>query len=96
MEWNIRPMEESTRSIIEKTNGQKVLVINNLFAGFKAAKGNLLYLIETAALQLAQPEKDEKLTSQDYLVDFDELYAYFCSNLDLARDKIKEKRQKQK
>lgn len=96
MEWDIRPMEESTRSIIEEIDGKKTLVINNLFPGFKAAKGHILYLIETAALQLAQPDKDEKLTPREYLVDFDELYSYFCNNLDLAKEKIKKKRQKQK
>jgi len=60
MDWNIRDMDESVRSIIEEKEKSKLLVINNLFPGFKKTGGNNLYLIETAAIQLALPEKDEK------------------------------------
>lgn len=93
MEWELRPMAESVRSKIEETNGKRLLVINNLFPGFKAAKGHNLYLVETAAIQLARPiEKDEKVTPEEYIESFDELYSFFCSNLDFARERLEERK----
>lgn len=92
LDWNIRPMDESVRSEIEDINGKKTLVINNLFSGFKASKGQTLYLIETAALQLAVPGDDEKLTPQEYLINFDELYSFFCNNLDSAKASLNQKK----
>lgn len=92
MEWILRPMDDSIRSKIEENDGKKTLVINNLFSGFKAARGNLIYLIETAAIQLSRPDKDEKLTPEEYIEDFDELYAFFCDNIDFAKENINKKR----
>ena len=89
MSWDIRPMEEGLRSKIENSKDGKLLVINNLFSGFKAAKGNLLYLIETAAIQLAKPEPEEKITTEEYIIDFDELYSFFCDNLEKAKENLK-------
>ena len=82
-------MEEGLRSKIENSKDGKLLVINNLFSGFKAAKGNLLYLIETAAIQLAKPEPEEKITTEEYIIDFDELYSFFCDNLEKAKENLK-------
>lgn len=94
MDWEPRPMDENIRSIIEDVNGKKTLVINNLFSGFKAAKGNNLYLLETAAIHLAKPGEDEKLTPEEYIQSFDELYSFFCNNLDKAKEKLTEKNKK--
>jgi len=91
MDWEVRPMDENIRSIIEEVGSRKTLVVNNLFSGFKAAKGNNLYLLETAAIQLAKPEADEKLTAEEYIQNFDELYSFFCNNLDKAKEKLTEK-----
>jgi len=91
MDWDIRPMDELVRSIIENDEKGKVLVINNLFPGYKEAKGNNLYLLETAAIQLAMPKEDEKITPQDYLTEFDDLFGYFCSNLELVKEKLKQR-----
>lgn len=92
MDWDIRDMDESVRSIIDEKDGSKMLVINNLFPGFKKSNGNNLYLIETAAIQLALPEKDEKIPLKEYIKSFDELYGYFCDNLELAKENIKKRK----
>lgn len=94
MEWKIRPMDEDIRSIIEKDGDKKVLIINNLFPGFKAAKGQILYLIETAAMQLSKPNEDEKLTINEYIESFDNLYSFFCSHLDTAKESLQKKKTK--
>ncbi len=89
MDWKPRPMAESIRSKIEEDNGKRLLVINNLFPGFKAAKGHILYLLETAAIQLVKPTaKDETVTTEEFIESFDELYSFFCTNLDLAKEKL--------
>lgn len=92
MEWDIRAMDESVRSKIEEHNGNKILAINNLFSGYKAARGNQLYLIETAAIQLARPTQEEKITPDEYIADYDELYAFFCDHLDTARENLRQKK----
>ena len=92
MNWEVRPMEEGMRSKIEENKNGKLLVINNLFPGFRAAKGNNLYLIETAAIQLSMPEKDEKITPQEYIIEFDNLYSFFCDNLETAKETLKKKK----
>jgi len=92
MDWDIRPMAESLRSIVEKKeNGEELLVINNVFPGHKVANGNTLYLIETAAIQLAKPSDGEIITYEEYISRFDELYSFFCSNLDVAKEDLKRK-----
>ena len=90
MKWDIRAIDEAVRSVIEK-NG-KLLVINNQFSGYIASKGIDLYLLETAALQCALPEKDEKIPPQEYLREFDELYSYICENLDTVKEDIKKRK----
>ena len=93
MDWKPRPMAESIRSKIEEDNGKRILLINNLFPGFKAAKGHILYLLETAAIQLAKPtEKDEKMTPEEFIESFDDLYSFFCTNLDLAKERLDKKK----
>lgn len=91
MNWDLRPIEESTRSKIEKSENGEVLIINNIFSGYKAAKGNTLYLIETAALQLAKPEGEENISASEFITYFDELYSFYCDNLDIAREILKKK-----
>ncbi|MBI2096972.1 MAG: hypothetical protein HYT40_02345 [Candidatus Sungbacteria bacterium] len=94
MDWTIRPMDETVRSKIEDNGGRKLLVINNIFPGFKAARGHLLYLIETAVLQLSKPDIDEKLTIDEYLEDFDEMYAFCCSNFSSVKESLEKKKNK--
>lgn len=96
MEWELRDMDESIRSKIEETeNKNKKLVINNLFPGYIVAKRHQLYLLETAAIQLSIPdEKEEKITPAEYIERFDDLYAFFCSHLNEAEEKLKSKKNK--
>lgn len=92
MEWELRPMDETVRSVIEKDG--KLLVINNLFPGFKEAKGNELYLFETASLQMALPDKDEKMTPQEYLSVFDDLFGYLCTQLPEMKKEFSKRKKK--
>jgi len=92
MDWEPRPMECSIRSKIEKGENGEVLIINNIFPGYKAANGNTLYLIETAALQLVKPGKDELITPDEYINRFDDLYAFFCNNLSTVKENLKKKK----
>ncbi len=93
MDWTIRSMDETVRSKIEDKDGKQLLVINNLYSGYKALKGNLVYLLETAAIQIARPDKDEKITPEEYIEKYDELFSFICSNIDTAKEKL-EKRKK--
>lgn len=79
MNWEIRPIDLTIRSVIEGEG--KLLVINNLFPGYIELKGNELYLFETATLQMSLPDEDEKITPKEFLNVFDELFGYVCSNL---------------
>jgi hypothetical protein len=93
--WELRQMDERIRSVIEEKNEkEKLLVINNLFPGYKQAKGNILYLIETAALQLSLPDKDEQITPEEYLKEFDDFYFFCCENLDRVKESLKRKKLK--
>ncbi|KKT81326.1 MAG: hypothetical protein UW78_C0012G0003 [Candidatus Azambacteria bacterium GW2011_GWA1_44_9] len=94
LDWAVRPMDEAIRSVIEEKEGKKILVINNLFPGFKAAKGHTLYLIETAAIQLSKPDKDEKATVEEYVESFDSLYSFFCTHLDSAKETLQKRKTK--
>ena len=92
MDWIVRPMDETVRSKIEENNGKQLLVINNLYSGYRASKGNLIYLLETAAIQLARPEKDEKMTPEEYIEKYDELFSFICSNIETAKGKLEERK----
>lgn len=93
MEWDIRPMGRNIRSKIEEGQEGKVLVINNIFPGYKAAKGNEIYLLETAALQMVDIEED-KLSKDEFLDFFDEFFAEMCSYIDEAKQALQETRRK--
>lgn len=88
-------MEETLRSKIEENEkGEKLLVINNLFSGYKAAKGHLIYLLESAAIQLAKPDDGEKIDVEEYILDFDDLYSFICDNLNLAKENLRKRKVK--
>jgi hypothetical protein len=92
MDWEPRPMDEGLRSIIEESKGRKLLVINNLFPGYRAAEKNSqsmqLYLLETASIQLALPDPEERISPREYIEIFDELFSFFCENLSKAKENI--------
>ncbi len=91
MDWDIRPMDETIRSKIEESKEGKILIINNMFPGYKESKGNYFYLLETAALQTV-PIEDTSLTSQKYLEEFDYFFGKICENIEEAKEILKNKR----
>ncbi|MCK4454233.1 ATP-binding protein [Candidatus Parcubacteria bacterium] len=97
MDWEIRSMEETIRSKIEETKGEKeeekgkILVINNMFPGYKESKGNPFYLLETAALQTV-PIEDATLTPQKYLEEFDHFFGKICEHVNEAKEMMGKKK----
>ena len=87
-DWELRNMDETTRSIIEKikVKGKTInkLVINNVFPGYKIFKGSELYLLETYALQLL-PVDSTGLTVEKYREEFDRFFGTLCSFIDEAK-----------
>jgi len=90
MNWSIRAMDEGVRSILEDEG--RMLVINNLFPGYIQSKATELYLLETATLQISLPEVDEKMSPSEYLQEFDENYAYICTNLNSVKEEMNTKK----
>jgi len=91
MDWDIRPMEETIRSKIEESKEGKILIINNMFPGYKQSKGNYFYLLETAALQTV-PIEDTTLTSQKYLEEFDYFFGKICEHIEEAKEVLRNRR----
>lgn len=58
-DFDVRPMEKSIRGAVVKEDGRKVLVINNRFPAYRAAKGDIMYMVEMAAAEIARPEPGE-------------------------------------
>lgn len=94
MEWDIKPIGRNIRSKIEEGQEGKVLIINNIFPGYKAAKGNEIYLLETAALQMVDLEQEDKLSKDEFLDFFDEFFAEMCSYIDEAKEALQKTRRK--
>ncbi|MBU4194672.1 MAG: ATP-binding protein [Actinobacteria bacterium] len=65
-DFDVRPMEESIRSIVVKEKGRRTLVINNRFPAYRASRGEIMYMVETAAVELARPEPDEPQDASTY------------------------------
>jgi len=77
-EWEPRVLEPEIRSEWGDKNGNRCLLINNQYCLYEKRGGDDLYIAETAALQLARPEEDEKLTLKEYLNDVDLIMRAFC------------------
>ena len=92
MDWDTRSMEETIRSKIEERGTGKILIINNVFPGFKKSKGNDFYLLETAALQTV-PIEDSTLTPQKYLEEFDRFFGMICEHMDEAKSVLSKRKQ---
>lgn len=65
-DFDVRPMEESIRSIVVKEKGRNTLIINNRFPAYRASRGDIMYMVETAAVELARPEPDEPQDAATY------------------------------
>jgi hypothetical protein len=77
-EWVLRPLEPSFRSDWEEKDGKRRLLINKSYCLYDERKGDKLYIAETAALQIVRPQRDEKLTVEEYLGHVDLLMRAFC------------------
>jgi len=77
-EWEPRDLQPEIRSEWEEKNGNRCLLINKRYCLYEERKGDDLYIAETAALQLARPEEDEKLTPKEYLNEVDLIMRAFC------------------
>ncbi|GAI27290.1 unnamed protein product [marine sediment metagenome] len=77
-EWELKVLEPEIRSDWGKKNGNRCLLINKKYCLYEEREGDDLYIAETAALQLARPEEEEKLTSKEYLNEVDLLMRAFC------------------
>lgn len=77
-EWELKDLELEIRSEWGEKNGKRCLLINKTFCLCKEREVDDLYIAETAALQLARPEAEEKLTLKEYLDEVDLLMRAFC------------------
>jgi len=77
-EWEPRVLEPEIRSEWGEKNGNRCLLINKEYCLYAERGGDDFYIAETAALQLARPEEDEKLTLKEYLNAVDLLMRAFC------------------
>lgn len=96
MDWDLRNMGESIRSVVEPAQASgnkkaKLLVINKDFPGYIRSKGNELYLLETFALQTV-PVDSEDMPYKKFLDEFDKFYGTMCSFIDEAKENMLKKR----
>jgi len=77
--WVIRVLEPHIRSDWEGAGTQRCLVINKKFPLYQErGDGDLLYLVETAALELARPPDGDGRDLKDYLDDVNEILQAAC------------------
>jgi hypothetical protein len=77
-EWELRDLEPDIRSEWGEKEGRRCLLINRKYCLYEEWEGDPLYIAETAALQLARPEGDDKLPLEDYLNEVNLLMRAFC------------------
>jgi hypothetical protein len=77
-EWELKVLEPEIRSEWGEKNGNRCLLINKKYCLYEERDGDDLYIAETAALQLARPEEDEKLALKEYLNEVDLIMRAFC------------------
>ena len=76
--WEVRVLQPDVRSEWDETAGERCLLINKKYCLYEERDGDDLYIAETAALQLAKPERDEKLALENYLNEVNLLMRAFC------------------
>ena len=82
--WELRFLEPDIRSDCGEKEGQRCLLINTNFCLYKERDGDEFYLAETAALQLARPEVDERLALEQYLYTASQIMRAFCEVLNAS------------
>jgi len=81
-DWELRILEPDIRSEWGEKAGQRCLIINKKFCLWEQRDGDELYIAETAALQLAAPELDEKPGLKEYINEVNSLMRAFCEVCD--------------
>jgi len=77
-EWELKILQPDIRSDWGEKEGHRCLLINKKYCLYEERDGDELYIAETAALELAEPEVDEKLTVKDYLDKVNSIMRAFC------------------
>jgi len=77
-DWELKDLEPDIRSDWGNKEGQRCLLINRKYCLYEEREGDPLYIAETAALQLARPEGDDKSSLEDYLNEVNSLMRAFC------------------
>jgi len=80
-EWELRFLEPDIRSDWGEKEGRRCLLINKNYILYRQRDGDELYVAETAALQLARPDADEKLTLEQFLYSASQIMRAFCEVL---------------
>jgi hypothetical protein len=78
-DWELREnLGLDTRSEWGEKDGRRCLLINKKYCLYGERDGDELYIAETAALQLAKPEGDDRLSLENYLNEVNLLMRAFC------------------
>jgi len=77
-DWELKDLEPDIRSDWGNKEGRRCLLINRKYCLYEEREGDPLYIAETAALQLARPEGDDKSSLEDYLNEVNSLMRAFC------------------
>ena len=83
-DWELRILEPYIRSDWGEKEGRPCLLINKKYCLYEQREGDELYIAETAALQLAKPEGEEKMTLEDYLSGVNQIMRAFCEVYDAS------------
>lgn len=77
--WSLHPMSENTRSELQDLgNGKYELRINVKYPLYQEAKGNIWYLVETAALELAKLGVNGDTSTNEYMDEVNEIVIAAC------------------
>ncbi len=81
-DWELRILQPDIRSEWGERARQRCLIINKNYCLYEERNGDDHYIAETAALQLAAPEDDEKFSLKEYLSEVNSLIRAFCEVYD--------------
>lgn len=78
-DWDIKPLDPTIRSDWTiKDDGHRCLVINKKYSLYEQRNGDELYLTETAALRLAEPEGEQDIAINNYIEEVDRIMRAVC------------------
>jgi hypothetical protein len=77
--WEVRVLDPEVRSTWEEKGSTRTLIINKTYPLYEEWQGDELYLLETAALELAKPMKGETITLEEYLDEVNRIMRACCT-----------------